>query len=792
MTRYTPIALAAVIPLIATPVRAAVPTDMGLIPSVALVDDAAALVINPGALGASSGASAMVTRQGWSSGFTRLLFNAGALGLGYTHNNAGPISYSDYAMGLGFGPGEGTRWGMTYHLPAEGRPWSYDLGFMTRPFNHLSVGFAVRNVFATPGALGLAGREYQLGAGFRPFGPAWTLSVDVPYTDGAPFNLSTVQPFFGLDAQLRDGVRLRGQVSTAGAYTVGLSLNTAQLSLGAMGNANTVGTHLKVSSLRERSALGAWGNQWATLDLADALRRGGADLPLIGTMSDVPPVYPALRAMSDAQADPAIGALIVKVGGVGGGWATLEELRAGLTRFKESGKPVWAYMEDADFRAYYLASAADRVFLNPMGTLELAGMSRTLTYFKGMLDNLGVTPQFVAVGRYKTAMEPFERKAPSPAQREQTQALLDDQFERVVQAIASARKLPLEKVRQAIEQGMLEAPAAQAAGFVDELAHRDEVPKRLEQQLDQRLAGVNALDLRYRTVAWAPPRVAVVHAAGSIVDGPSGNDLIQGSTLGSDTLVEALREVRKDGAVKAVVLRVDSPGGSAMASDIMRRELMLIAEKKPVVISMGDVAASGGYWVSMIPGAPVYADAGTITGSIGVIVGKFNIDGLLSKWGIANITLKRGAHADMMSQLRPFSPEEEAKLRGNAEFFYGKFVSLVAANRNLSEGRVRELGSGRVYTGAMAQRLGLVDRLAGLDEAIAEARRRAGLEGQEVKLAFFPEINPFGAIGLGADGELRIRTSLSLVSELRATADRLAPWARTGVWLLPPQLPAKD
>ncbi|HEY9899454.1 MAG TPA: signal peptide peptidase SppA [Pantanalinema sp.] len=786
MTRTTSIALAAVLPLVATPVRAAVPTDMGMIPSAALVDDAAAIVVNPGALGASAGASAMLTRQGWASGTTRLLFNAGALGLGYTHDNSGAIPYNDYAMGLGFGLGERMRWGMTYHLPAEGRPWSYDLGLMTRPFNHLSLGLAVRNVFATPGALGMAGREYQLGAGFRPFGPGWTLSVDVPYADGTPVNLTTVQPFFGLDVQLRDGVRLRGQVSTSLAYTVGLSLNTAQLALGAMGNGNTVGTHLKVSSLRERSALGAAGGQWATLDLAEALGRGGADLPLIGSLSDVPPVYPALRALSEAQADPAIGALIVKVGRVGGGWATLEELRAGITRFKESGKPVWAYLEDADFRTYYLASAADRVFLNPMGTLELAGTSRTLTHFKSLLDNLGVKAQFVAVGRYKTAMEPFERTTPSPAQREQTQALLDDQFDRVVQAIAGSRKLPLDKVRQAIDQGMLEAPAAQAAGFVDELAHRDEVPKRLEQQLARRLTGVNALALRYRTVAWAPPRVAIVHAAGSIVDGTSGSDLVQGATLGSDTLVAALREVRDDDAVKAVVFRVDSPGGSAMASDVMRRELMLVAEKKKVVVSMGDVAASGGYWVSMIPGTPVYADPGTITGSIGVIVGKFSIDGLLAKWGITNTTLKRGAHADMLSPTRPFTPDEEAKLRANADFFYGRFVSLVAANRDLSEGRVRELGNGRVYTGAMAQRLGLVDRLAGLDEAIAEARRRAGLDGQEVKLAFYPEVNPFGAIGLGADGQLRLGNTLSLASELRQAADRLAPWARTGVWLLPP------
>ncbi len=770
-------------PLIALPAHAAVPTDMGVIPSAALADDASALIINPAGLGASAGATTMLTQQGWASGTSRILLNAGSLGLGYSNINQGTSS-NDYTLGLGFALTDSWRWGMSYHLPAEGRPWSYDLGVLARPMNYLALGATVRNVFATPGAFGSSGRDYQLGAAFRPFGPRWTLSLDLPYNDAQPFGWTTLQPFVGLDAEIIEGLHLRGWADTAGSFQVGVAVHSFQLGAGVMGTASQAGGYLRLSAVRERSAIGAHGTQWAKLDLAQALSIS-QDGGLIGPTQDVPTVYPVLQAIADAQKDPQVGALVLKLGPTSAGWATLEEVRAALVRFKQSGKPVWAYMEDGDFASYYVASAADRVFMNPLGSVDFSGIHHTYTYFKGLLGNLGIEPQFIAMGRYKTAMEGFERTDPSPAQREQGQAMLDDQYHRVVAAVAAARKLPVEQVRSLVAQARFVAPEAQAAGLVDEIANRDQVPKRLEEVQGRSLNSVNVLRLRYRTEAWAPPKVAIVHAAGSIAEGRSGNDLLQGAQLGAETIADALREVREDAGIKAVVFRVDSPGGSAMASEVMRRELELLAQKKPVVVSMGDVAASGGYWVAMIPKTTVFADPGTITGSIGVIVGKFNINGLLTKWGITNTTLKQGPHADMDSAVRPFTPEEEAKLRASGEFYYGRFVSLVATHRDLSEGRVRELASGRVYTGAMAQKLGLVDKLAGLDEALMEARQRAGLANEEVKLAFYPEVNPFSAILDDTNGGLRLKTDLSIAQELRESVDRLGPWGQNRVWLLP-------
>jgi len=768
----------------ALPAVAAPPLDLGIIPSVALVDDAAALPINPAGIGSMPGGSAFLSRQGWGTGQTRLLLGAGSLGLGYMNDSTGAVPLNDYSFGLGFGLIDPVRMGITYHIPAEGRPWAYDLGLMARPFNFLSLGLATRNALGSPSS---TGREYQFGAGFRPFGPNVTLSADLPYYDGVPFSWGNLRPFFGITGQVMDGVQLMAMGDTAGSFRVGLALNTPSLRLGGMSDGNQYAINLRTSSLRSSSALGFKGTSWATLDLSEAIAATRTS-SLLGPATPIPADYAVLKSVEHAAKDPQVAALIVKVGPTGVGWGLLEEIRASLVSFKKSGKPLWVYLEDTGFEEYYVASAADRIFLNPMGTIQLNGISHQMTYFKGLMDLLGVQPHFIAMGRYKTAMEPFERSEPSPAQREQNQALIDDQYNRVVAAIAASRRLPVDKVNGLVRQALFEAPAAQSAGLVDELASRDEVSKRLEQATGHGLSGMNALSLNYQQVAWAPPRVAVITLQGAIAEGHGGNDFLEGPSQGAETLVEAIRATKEDSSIKAVVFRVDSPGGSAMASEIMRRELALLAERKPVVVSFGDVAASGGYWVAQVPKTILYADPGTITGSIGVIVGKFSIDGLLAKWGITHATLKDGEHADMDSQLRAYTPEEEARLRQSGEFYYGKFVNLVAAHRGLSEGRVRELGSGHVYTGAMALGFGLVDRIGGLSEAIAEAKARGGVASQEVETAFYPAVNPFGALIDDSDGQLRLDMHLSVEKEITRSVERLKPWTEDRVWLLPEPL----
>ncbi len=758
---------------VASPAWALPPQDLGLIPSVALHDDTSALALNPAGLGAHRGLSLLAAREGWATGNSWAMIASGGLGFAYHGGRQAGNGYNDLLTGLGAPLGGGFHFGMTYHLPSESRPWQTDVGLMYRPQNYLSLGAVARNAFAAGGAL--SPREYQLGAAFRPFGSLATLSIDGILPEGTP--LTSTQTLFGADLQVLPGLNLRATYTPAGEFRAGLGLSFTHWALGGMSNGTANAVHLRFNSLRHQTSFARQGAQWATLQLKGNLTDAQGRLGLLGPVADVPPVYGTLRAIEAAQEDPRIGALIVQLDSVNAGWATVEEVRAALERFKATGKTLWAYTEAAGAKEYYLASVADKVALNPVGNLELVGLSREFTFFKGLFDQLGVKPHFIAIGRYKSMPEPFTRKNLSEANREQQTALLDDQYERMVAGIAAGRKLDVAEVKRIIdEEGIIDAPEAETLKLVDALLSRDEVSKQLEKALDRPMSGVRADALQYALTAWAPPSVAIIHASGGINGGESGNDLLSGAAMGAETMVRALRHAREDGGIKAVVLRVDSPGGSAIASEVIRREAELLAMKKPVVVSMGDVAASGGYWISMLPGATIYADPGTVTGSIGVVMGKFSIEPLLSRWGITRDTLKRGDMANYMSSWQGYTPKEEEQLRNSGEFFYGRFVSLVAKQRNLSEGQVREMASGRVYTGAQAQRMGLVDKIGGLADALKEAREKAGLADREVRMVFLPERDPLAGLFTGLDGELR------------ASMQRLEPWTRTGAWLLPAAL----
>lgn len=762
------------LPLLAAPAAALPTTTAGVLPMVALQDDAAALLINPAGLAAEQGASTFLS---YGRGDTHLLLGGGAIGLGYASTQVGGVRANDLMLGLSGSLSERWWWGTTWHAPMEGRPARTDLGLMARPANFLSMGLVVQDAL---GAV-TGGRGYQLGLGFRPFGPRATLTVDLPYEEGKPLAWSSLQPMLGLSTELADGLILGGMVAPDGSFRVGLGLQGPNFGAGAMTMSQGTSGYLRFQAERQATLLSFRGGEVATLDVAEALAGRGGGLSILEPTRSMPRIYPLLRALDDARRDPRIGAMVVKLAATDLGWADLEELRAALAELASSGKPLWVYVEDADLRTYYLASAAERVFMHPMGSLELAGLGETQLYLRGLLQKLGIGAQFVSVGRFKTAMETYEREGPSAAEIEQTQARLDDQFERVVATVARARNMPPAKLRGLIERGLFTPNEAQREGFVDEIAHRDEVGKRLEEVQQRSFHGVDALSLRYRRRAWAPPRLAVVLAAGSIAEGESGQDTLQGGMLGSTTMLRTLRALREDGGIRAVVFRVDSPGGSALASEVIRRELARLAEKKPVVVSFGDVAASGGFWLGMVPEAKVFADAGTITGSIGVIAGKFHLTGLLDQLGVKPSTLKRGEHADRDSLVRPFTPAEEEQLRAMAEFYYSRFVKLVATRRGLSEGRVRELGSGRVYTGQMAQGLGLVDEIGGLKEAIREARDRAGIADEAYELNFYPAISPFGELLRDDGGELQ----LDLRNPWERSLERLAPWTRRGVWALP-------
>lgn len=451
---------------------------------------------------------------------------------------------------------------------------------------------------------------------------------------------------------------------------------------------------------------------------------------------------PTLRSTVDlirrAKTDARIKALVVRPVASGALWAQMQEIHDALLDFKSSGKPLIAYLESGGAGEYYVATAADRVVLMPAGQLDVTGMTYYEVFFRGALDKIGVVPDLLHIGEYKTASNTFTEHGFTPAHREMTRALNRDWYDEFVRALARGRKMTEDAARKAIDGGPYLADGAKKAGLVDELGYEDQLddtaPVKGTQQVDEE---------QYSRAAPPPPaatggRIALLYAVGTIAGGESSFDSPTGAVLGSDTFTEWIRKVRVDPGIRAVVVRIDSPGGSAIASEVIWRELMLTRDVKPVVVSMGDVAASGGYYIAA-PAQVIVAQPGTLTGSIGVVTGKFVVQGALDKLGIGTGAVSEGTFGDMNSPFRPFSPDERARVEEQMRTTYELFVKRVADGRQQTAARIDAVAQGRVWTGHQARELGLVDELGGLDLAIRRAAEKAKLDPtKNVSLVVYP------------------------------------------------------
>jgi len=470
------------------------------------------------------------------------------------------------------------------------------------------------------------------------------------------------------------------------------------------------------------------------------------DIPEEPPASDLGTIFerqpPSLRTLVEslerAADDPRVSAVLLRVSMLPeAGWATAQELRDAVARFRRSGKPAYAHLEFCGNKEYYLASGCDKIFALPSALIELTGLRSEVSFFKGTLEKVGIQAQFEGVGKYKNAPNQFTESGFTEPHREQMEALLDSLYAQYVAAIAQGRRRTPEQVRALVDAGPYDGPSALKAGLVDELIYQD--------QLDARLKGATRLTPgRYvkgaRSLGFdGRPKIALVYVVGDIIPGRSQNSPLGGGFAGSDTVAEALKDAREDDSLRAILLRVDSPGGSGTASEVIWREVALARQKKPVVVSMGDVAASGGYYVAMGSDA-IVAEPGTITGSIGVFGGKFSLRGLYDKIGISKEILLRGQHADVFSAYRPWNDEERARIRELMESFYKDFVTKAAQGRHKSFEDVDAIAQGRVWTGAEAQRHGLVDRLGGFALALDVAKEKARIgKGEEVRLVILPE-----------------------------------------------------
>jgi protease-4 len=462
------------------------------------------------------------------------------------------------------------------------------------------------------------------------------------------------------------------------------------------------------------------------------------ELPFIETPRAAVTVASVWTALRRASQDSHIRAVVLEPEGLSVGWAKLEEIRGDIEQFRKSGKPVFAYLRNPTAREYYLALAADRICLGPEDPLLLKGMRAEIMYFEKTLAKLGISVDVEHDGKYKDFGDMFTRADMSPETKEVLNALVDDLYGNLVARIATARRKRPDQVRALIDQGPFTATNALQAGLVDELRFEDEMWGELRQRLQVGEPAKVALSRYLKASPRAVPRnhFALVVAEGDIVRGDPSDDGGEGLTsYGFDKL---LREAAADPLVKGILVRIDSPGGEVSASDEMWREMSLASRKKPLVISMSDVAASGGYYMAMT-GDPIVAYPETETGSIGVVFGKPNLHGLYDKLGITKDFIERGRNAGIDSDYTSLDAGQRALVQRGIDQSYREFVAKVATARHRPLADIEPVAEGRVWLGSQAKPRGLVDELGGLDSAMTLLKKKAGIRaGEDVGLLLYP------------------------------------------------------
>lgn len=447
------------------------------------------------------------------------------------------------------------------------------------------------------------------------------------------------------------------------------------------------------------------------------------------------------RSLDRASSDSKIKAIILEPHNTAMGWAKMQEIRADLVKFKKSGKPIYAYLRNPGLREYYLASAADKIYFTPTDVLYIKGLRAELTYYKGTLDKLGVQMEMEHAGKYKDALDSFVRTSMTPETREVMNSFLDDLYGQIVTTIAGSRKKSEAAVRAMIDDGPLLSKVAVERGLIDGLLFEDQfydevkkiagVPELKKISIAEYGQANRATDMRNK--------IAILVGDGAITRGSSpASALGEESGITSTSMMKLIRQIRDDSSIKGVILRVDSPGGDAIASDEILREMKLLSQKKPMVISMSDVAASGGYYISMT-GDPVLAYPGTITGSIGVIFGKVNLRGLYDKIGVTKDTLIRGKNAAIDSEYTALGPDGRKKLKEGIDEIYQTFLGHVASARKKDVKVIEDLAQGRAWLGSQAKSRGLVDELGGLDRCLELIKEKAKIGANEkVALVLYP------------------------------------------------------
>ncbi|MGD0134462.1 MAG: signal peptide peptidase SppA [Bryobacteraceae bacterium] len=476
------------------------------------------------------------------------------------------------------------------------------------------------------------------------------------------------------------------------------------------------------------------------LDLSgDVPERLPAEIPI--------PILESQRGMSVLQVwdtfrraatDSRVRGILFEPHGLDIGWAKMEEIHDEIVKFRKSGKPIVTFLRNPTAREYYLASATDKIFIAPEDSLDLKGLRAESMYFKQTLDKLGVKAEVIHAGKYKDAGDIFTQTSMSPETREVLNGVLDQYYGNLIATVAEGRKKQPDAIRALMDDGPFLARDALAGGLVDSLGYEDQAVGDLQTRLKQsELKRVSARAYVKGLLPAGGNRIALIVGQGEITAG-SGNESADDESFTGTGFIKLLKQVESDSSIQGVIMRIDSPGGDAVASDDILHEVKNLSKKKPLVISMSDTAASGGYYVS-VTGDPIIAYPNTLTGSIGVIFARFGLRGLYDKIGVDAQILTRGKNADIDSAYVPLSDAERQKLAGQIDAFYRAFVSHVADGRKKTFDQIEPLAQGRVWVGAQAKENGLVDQLGGLDRAVEILKERAHMPASErVTLVPYP------------------------------------------------------
>jgi protease IV len=451
-----------------------------------------------------------------------------------------------------------------------------------------------------------------------------------------------------------------------------------------------------------------------------------------------------LDAIDSAARDPHVTGLVVRIGPLETGWAKLEEMRNHLLSFRKGGKPSICYLgyDGIQNPEYYLASACQEIWLVPTAPVSIRGMMAEALFLRGTLDKLHIVPEFYHIAEFKTAGNTFTEKKFTPAHREEVEGLLHSVYNQYLDDVSKGRNMDRTQFEALVNKGPFASSDAVTNKIVDRLGYWDQVQDYFKRR-DRKWSPISLNQYRESVKNEGSSTIAVVHASGLIISGDSGSTPGGGSVMGGDSVARDIRSARQNANIKAIVLRVDSGGGSVVGSEVIRREVELANAVKPVVVSMSDVAASGGYWIAA-PARKIVADRNTITGSIGVLIGKMNVSGLYSLLGMSTDAVATSDNASLFSAQQNFTPAQREYIQKSLDQTYADFTKGVAQGRKMTVEAVDKIGKGRVWSGSQGKELGLVDELGGLDRAVEVAKELANIPAAEsVRLVRYPEERGF-------------------------------------------------